>query len=129
MKRAFIIHGWGGTPEEGWFPWLKEKLEEKEFKVEIPSMPNASHPKIKAWVDHLSTVIGTPDEETFLIGHSIGSQAISRYLESLPQDAKIGKAVFVAGFFNLEKLDPEDVSIVSPWLETPIDLNKVKKSW
>ena len=22
-KRAFIIHGWDGYPDEGWFPWLK----------------------------------------------------------------------------------------------------------
>ena len=22
-KRVFIIHGWGGYPEEGCFPWLK----------------------------------------------------------------------------------------------------------
>lgn len=23
QKRAFIIHGWNGYSEEGWFPWLK----------------------------------------------------------------------------------------------------------
>ena len=26
MRRVFIIHGWGGYPEEGWFPWLKKEL-------------------------------------------------------------------------------------------------------
>jgi len=29
MKRVFIIHGWGGNPEEGWLPWLKKELEAK----------------------------------------------------------------------------------------------------
>jgi len=29
QKRVFIIHGWDGYPEEGWFPWLKKKLKEK----------------------------------------------------------------------------------------------------
>lgn len=126
MKRAFIIHGWGGNPDEGWFPWLKEKLKEKGFKVEVPLMPNTFHPKIKPWVKHLSNVIGTPDEETFLIGHSIGSQAILRYLEALPLNVKIGKVVFVAGFFNLKNLNSKEMAIALPWLKTPIDLDKVK---
>jgi predicted alpha/beta hydrolase family esterase len=26
-ERVFIIHGWEGYPEEGWFPWLKKELE------------------------------------------------------------------------------------------------------
>ena len=126
MKRAFIVHGWGGNPEEGWFPWLKSELEKKGFKVEVPAMPNSSHPEIKSWVDHLSRVIGTPDKETVLIGHSIGSQAILRYLETLPQNIKIRKAIFVAGFFNLKNLSFEDKTIASPWLRTPIDLDKIK---
>ena len=29
MKRAFIIHGWGGHPEERWYPWAKNELEKK----------------------------------------------------------------------------------------------------
>lgn len=24
MKRAFVIHGWEGTPEGSWWPWLKK---------------------------------------------------------------------------------------------------------
>ena len=43
-KRAFIIHGWDGYPEEGWFPWLKAELEQRGFTVEIPSMPHPAEP-------------------------------------------------------------------------------------
>ena len=25
-KRVFIVHGWGGHPDEGWFPWLSSEL-------------------------------------------------------------------------------------------------------
>ena len=29
MSKVVIVHGWGGTPEEGWFPWLRRELEER----------------------------------------------------------------------------------------------------
>lgn len=35
-KRIFIIHGWDGFPEEGWFPWLNKAMEGvSELKVSI----------------------------------------------------------------------------------------------
>ncbi|OGL95212.1 hypothetical protein A2348_02735 [Candidatus Uhrbacteria bacterium RIFOXYB12_FULL_58_10] len=27
MKRAFVIHGWDGTPDHGFFPWLRDESE------------------------------------------------------------------------------------------------------
>ncbi|MBU1255325.1 alpha/beta hydrolase, partial [Patescibacteria group bacterium] len=60
-------------------------------------------------------------------GHSIGCQAILRYLESL-DNKKIGGIIFVAGFFKLTNLETEEEKeIAKPWLETPIDFDKVKK--
>ena len=57
-KRAFIIHGWDGYPDEGWFPWLKTDLEKNGFQVHIPAMPESAEPKIEACVSHLSKVVG-----------------------------------------------------------------------
>ncbi|MEK7553404.1 MAG: alpha/beta hydrolase [Patescibacteria group bacterium] len=71
-KRIFIIHSWDGYPEEGWFPWLKQELTEKGFRVQIPAMPEPAEPKIEAWVSHLAKVVGDVDENTFFVGHSIG---------------------------------------------------------
>lgn len=51
-KRAFIIHGWDGYPDEGWFPWLKTELEKNGFQVHVPAMPKSAEPKIEAWVSH-----------------------------------------------------------------------------
>ncbi len=61
-KRVFIIHGWYGYPEEGWFPWLKKELESRGFKAQVPSMPNPKHPKIEEWVSFLKELVGNPDE-------------------------------------------------------------------
>lgn len=125
-KQAFIIHGWDGYPEEGWFPWMKAKLEKSGFSVEVPSMPHPAEPTIEDWVGHLTKLVGEPDKDTYLIGHSIGCQTILRYLASLA-GKKIGGTVLVAGFFELVPLETEEEKgIVKPWLETPIDFAKVK---
>ena len=79
MKKAYIIHGWGGNPQESWLPWLKEELEKRNFKVNIIKMPNPNHPTIKSWVGKLEKVVKA-DSETYLIGHSICCQTILRYL-------------------------------------------------
>jgi len=126
MKRIFVIHGWEGRPEEGWFPWIKKELESKGCKVTIPSMPNPDEPEINAWVNHLKELVGKADEETFFIGHSIGCQTILRYLESLDEGVKVGGAIFVAGFVNLVLDEDEDEAVARPWLETPINWEKIK---
>lgn len=127
MKRVFIIHGWGGYPEEGWFPWLRRELENKGFDVHVPKMPSPEEPKIDPWVSHLSRAVRSPDEQTYFVGHSIGCQTILRYLEGLPVGVKVGGAVFVGGWFVLSDLETEEEKVIGkPWVETPIDFNKVK---
>ena len=128
-KRVFIIHGWEGYPEEGWFPWLKQELTKVGFEVFVPQMPEASNPRIYNWVPKIAEVVGIPDENTFFVGHSMGCQAIARYVESLPDNTKVGGAVFVAGFFKHlieEEDDPELQEIRKHWLGTPIDFDKIK---
>lgn len=127
MKRVFIIHGWDGYPEEGWFPWLKQELEDRGFGVQVPAMPHPEEPIIEEWVPYLSNLVSEPNEETYFVGHSVGNQMILRYLEGLPPGKKVGGAVFVAGFFELMGLDEEEQKIAKPWLEAPIDCGKVKQ--
>src|SRR3989344_9568337 len=113
LQRVFIVHGWDGHPEEGWFPWLKRELEAKGFKVYVPQLPDAANPRIYNWVPALAAAVGEADEETYFVGHSMGCQTIARYLESLPEEKQLatskplrkearrgGGAVFVAGFFK-----------------------------
>lgn len=129
MKKVFMIHGWDSNPDNCWFPWIKKELESKDFEVHIPKMPDTEHPKIEPWVSKISEVVGTPDKSTYLVGHSIGCQTIMRYLETLPEGTKIGGVIFVAGFFNLPNLETqEEKDIAKPWLETPINTNKIKNT-
>lgn len=129
QKRVFIIHGWGGYHEEGIFPWLKKGLQNRGFLVLNPSMPEPLKPRIETWVQYLKKQVGIPNEDTFLFGHSIGVQTILRYLESLPENQKVGGVVALAGWIHLtdEAYETEeDKEIAKPWLETPLDWVKIK---
>lgn len=96
-KRAFIIHGWQGSPDGNWFPWLRERLESRGFVVSVPEMPDPDYPELRTWLGKITEEVGTPDSQTYLIGHSLGCITILRYLESLGK-GKIGGAILVAGF-------------------------------
>lgn len=126
-RRAFIIHGWDGSPQDDWFPWLKGVLEKKGWEVQVPTMPETNRPEIKAWVEYLTQSVSQPDKNTFLIGHSIGCQAILRYIERLSPNQQIGGVIFVAGWFNLVGLEEAEKPIAKPWLEMPIDFDRVKQ--
>lgn len=133
MRRAFIVHRWEGGSHDDWRPWLAAALVDRGYDVLALDMPDSDEPDIGKWVHHLEKIVENPDDETFFIGHSIGCQAILRYLETLPQkegeEKKIGGAILVAGWFNLENLeDPGAEEIAKPWIESAINIEKVKKA-
>lgn len=124
-KRVFIVHGWGGNPNEHWLPWLKLELEQKGFEVVVPQMPNTNTPVIKEWVGYLSSLVGELDEQTYFIGHSVGCQTILRYLEKANGE-KAGGCVLVAAWFKLEGLESlEEERIALPWMSDDIDYKKI----
>jgi len=127
MKKAYLIHGWGGNPENCWFPWLKHELEERGYTVFALAMPDSETPKINTWVNALKKALA-PEKNTILIGHSIGCQTILRYLESINTKIQFGGVFLVAGFVHLKGLESEEEKeIAKPWLSTPINWEKVKK--
>ncbi len=132
MKKVFILHRWSGVPESDWYPWLGAELEKgnEPFEVVVPEMPNTDTPIIEERVEFLKNLVGIPDENTFFIAHSIGAQTVMHFFETLPEDAKVGGAIFVAGWFNLGGIileEGDDVqALAKPWTETPIDFGKVK---
>jgi predicted alpha/beta hydrolase family esterase len=134
-NRVFIIHRWSGSPEQDWYPWLKKELEKNGFEIFVPAMPNTDEPKIEEWIPFLANIVGEPDENTYFVGHSIGCQTILRYLEKL-NGKKVGGAIFVAGWFNLSEFtfkeepfeEEEARNIAKPWIEMPINFEKIKKT-
>ncbi len=127
MKKIIIAHGWGNKPTDIWFPWAKKTFEAKGYQVIIPQLPDSDHPKIGTWIPALKAAAGEVNEETVMIGFSMGGQTIMRFLEGLPEGKMIGKVIFVAGFGPyLKGLEPEEEPIWKPWKESPIDYEKVR---
>jgi predicted alpha/beta hydrolase family esterase len=98
MKKVFIIHGYTGTPKSNWYTWLAEELQKIDIQANIPTMPNTNAPKLQEWLAHLKKSVGVVNENTYLVGHSLGCPTILRFLESLKNNEIIGGAVLVAGF-------------------------------
>lgn len=117
MKRVYIIHGWGGSPTSDWIPWLGEELEKKEFSVTVPEMPDSDKPSMENWTSFLSSLVAQPDLETYFVGHSIGCQAIVRYLSKLQEAA--GGALLVAPL-----TDPDGANV--PWTNEKADIEGAK---
>lgn len=124
-KKIYIVHRWDGSSTKDWIPWAKGELENLGYEVTTLDMPDTEVPKIDLWVEYLKNIAQDPDENTYFIGHSIGCQTILRYLESI--DTRVGGAIFVAGWFDLENLEGDEIeNIARPWLITSIDINKIK---
>ncbi len=131
VEKIYYVHGWASNPSDPvWVSWLRKECEKRKIEFVGLKMPNPGKPKINEWVTFLDKNIKDINENCFLFGHSIGCQAILRYMEKLPKNTKVGKCIFVAGWFNLLENtyeDENDKRIGKPWMEIPIDFEKIKK--
>lgn len=129
MNKIYIVHCWGGTKEDGWYPWLDKKISNNDNEVIRFNMPNTTNPVINDWIETLDSKVDKLDENTYFIGHSIGCQTIMRYLET-KDVSKIGGILFITPWLDLLPKaieDEESYSIAYTWVHTSIDFNKIKK--
>ena len=83
MRNVFIFHGTVGYPKENWFPWLKSELEPLGCAVHVPQFPTPDNQTPETWFDVLDEYRKFFDQETILIGHSLGGAFLLRVLEEL----------------------------------------------
>lgn len=127
----YIIHGWDGSSREPLLQWLKKELQEKGHQVDALDMPDPEVPRIETWLDAMKHTID-PDEETILVGHSIGCQAVLRFMDVIMSDTKIRGMVLLAPWMQLDENtineEGEEVrAIAKPWMETPIHFKNVRE--
>jgi predicted alpha/beta hydrolase family esterase len=116
--RFVIIHGAYGNPEENWSPWLREELS-KLGEVIAPEFPTPEGQTLENW----RNVFDESDENTVLIGHSLGPAFILDLLER----HKAKAVFFVAPFIdNID--DPAFDEINKTFVNREFDWESIKKN-
>jgi leucyl-tRNA synthetase len=103
QKYKFVIlHGFKSAPDRPRWLWVKQKLEDMGHEVILPLLPNPENPSEEEWV---STALNCTkfDENTVLVGHSLGAVAALKVLEKI--QTPIGRLVTVGGFCSPKFLD------------------------
>jgi predicted alpha/beta hydrolase family esterase len=125
MKKVFMVHGFQGEPNGGWRPWLMSKLARMDIWACALSMPTPAKPLVQEWVNKIVSEIGQPNDETFLVGHSLGVPGVLRYLESLPEGSIVGGALPASGF--IRHLGKEKYSSIEHFVDQGFDYEHIKK--
>lgn len=119
-KKVLIIHGFEGTPNGGWRPWLMEELAKDDIYACALAMPNPDNPVKDEWVNEIKRHV-TSKDDIYLIGHSLGVPAIFHYL-TLDEALNVKGSILVSGPCN-----PVDNEKIKDFLDKKFDFSKIKK--
>ena len=120
----FIIHGVYANPEDNWFPWLKKQLESMNHEVIVPKFPTPLDQSLESWNRVFSNYESKINEETVLIGHSLGVAFILNYLEKT--NKKIKAAILVAGFHKPLGIQYDEIN--KTFVDKQFNWEKIKNS-
>jgi predicted alpha/beta hydrolase family esterase len=106
VRRAIIFHGTGAHPDVVWLPWLRRRLTERGYQVEVPHYPGLN---VEPVATFLPKVLANHifDADTVLVGHSGGAALLLALLEHI--DARVDQAFLVAGYCTPPNTDDEPV--------------------
>jgi len=96
VQSAFIFHGIYGSPDENWFPWLKGELENQGCAVHIPHFPTKKNLTSQDWWKTFDPYEKYLDDDSIIIGHSLGCAFALKVIEKHP----IKAGFFVAPAFG-----------------------------
>ncbi len=82
MSHIVIAHGLGVSPRDHWFAGVARALESYGHVVVIPQLPQPDDPIAAEWVSSLAeATAGLEAEDTVLVAHGLGGDAMLRLLE------------------------------------------------
>lgn len=126
LDRVLVVPRWSGRPTDDWYPALQAAVQaafrEDAPEVRVLDMPEPDLPTLEAWGATLRDAAGPDPGRTLLVGHSVGCQAVIRYLAALPPGHQAAGVVLVAAWLDVD----EPWESLRPWTETPIDVARVR---
>lgn len=128
MKTAIILHGTQSSSSGGWLQWLKAQLEQREFVVWVPDLPNADYPSLVEWTDYiLDNCPFEINQNTTLIGHSSGAVAVLVLAQDFTH--KINQIISVGVYKDLEYLhDVVNFHANDRIFDIPFNFDKIKQN-
>ncbi len=96
-----ILHGFGGSSDANFFPWLKRELEAKGHEVWVPDLPNTELPGEEEQLNYILNNYQF-NHKTVVIGHSLGAVLTLKLAEKVENLAGIA---LVAGFSQPKFVD------------------------
>lgn len=120
--KIILIHGGLGEcdAKTHWFPYAKRKFTEAGIKVVAKDFPDPVKCDFNEWYKFLKDEC-TPDEDSILIGHSMGACLALRWA----QENTCGGIIMVGGFYT----DQGDEEIKrSGFVDVDWDWNAVKEN-
>ncbi|MCB9527205.1 MAG: alpha/beta hydrolase [Myxococcales bacterium] len=123
IEQVVVMPRWAGTPADDWYPWLEGALAEWSGRVRVLELPDRGAPRIERCVAAIEAAVADAAlGSTLLVGHSVGCQAMLRFLAARPAGVAAAGTVCVAGWWSVDAPWP---SIV-PWIEAPLAFERVR---
>jgi len=118
-QKVLLIHGFEGSAESNWFPWMKQELEKQGFEVFLPTLPNSSHPKFEEWMAALEPIAKRFGEDDIIVGHSLGGRSALHLLSRLKK--RIGHVYLIAPAVWAKPLNWNEVKKDPNWEGSDVD--------
>lgn len=119
-----VVPRWGGSSRSDFYPWLQTQVAGWWWfgRVHVCDLPDPGTPRLDTWPPAIIEALGASTEETVVLGHSVGCQALLHALASLPTGARVAGMLAVAGWWTVDRPWPTIV----PWIEQGPDLQRVR---
>jgi len=138
---TIFLHGSFSTPQNAWWPWLKQELEKTGQKVLAPQFPVDRWDKVgelkvedyqpeanlndwyKKFEEIKEAVLA--DKNRFFVGHSLGPLFLLHLLEKYQFEVK--GAVLVAPFFEIHGKSAVVEKFNKPFYKQDFNFDKLKR--
>lgn len=94
--RIVLIHGYKASSKSNFFPWLRDELLKRGHEVVAPDLPNSEEPDPDEWTKTLLDEVGVVDDETIVIGHSLGAATALRFLEAVEARSTVKGCILIS---------------------------------
>ncbi len=122
IDHVVLIHGFGTSSENVWFPWLHRELESRGIRVTAPTMPNALRPDYKTWMRLGKPIAEGWSSRTLVIGHSLGGAFALRLLQHHAK-SRLAGVILVSPLFAANF----SVKPLIEFFQQPIDWKLLRK--